>query len=192
MELSGNFKHSRPQRILVYKRTHVGDPDEHGRFGVEDCMHSVRGWRFDGVIGVGGIAPWKQDRNIARKVNWVGRFPKRVPNPFQVTQHPLLKFASKDVKVMEEHGPLLADVNRRFAEKFYESRCRFWVLDAGDSTRAREYLDACLIIEKLLADDEQIVIRTRVPRDGEGGGLKYGTSGCPPCPPVSCPPRRKC
>lgn len=192
MALPRSNKHGRPQRILVYKRTHVGDPDEHGRFGIEDCMHSVRRWRFDGVIGMGGIAPWKQDRNIARKVNWVGRFPQRIPNPFQTTPHPLLKFASKDVKVMEEHGPLLADVNPRFAKKFYDSRCRFWVLDAGDQTRAQEYLDACLIIENLLADDEQLVIQNRMPRNVGSGSRKHGRNGCRPCPPVSCPPRRKC
>ncbi|WP_112487513.1 hypothetical protein [Thiomonas sp. X19] len=41
-------------RILTYKRTHVGDPDEFGRFGINDCMGRVRGYRYDAVIGVGG------------------------------------------------------------------------------------------------------------------------------------------
>ena len=47
-------------RILIYKRTHTGDPDpEHGIFGeaadeATDCMGKVRGYGFDAVIGVGG------------------------------------------------------------------------------------------------------------------------------------------
>lgn len=42
-------------RILIYKRTHVGDPDDSGRFGLYNCMGRVRGYDFDAVIGVGGI-----------------------------------------------------------------------------------------------------------------------------------------
>ena len=44
-------------RVLVYKRTHNGDPDTSGCFGVYDCMGAVRDWEFDAVIGVGGIGP---------------------------------------------------------------------------------------------------------------------------------------
>jgi hypothetical protein len=43
---------------LVYKRTHTGDPDESGIFGIHDCMGQVRGWNFGAVIGVGGKSPW--------------------------------------------------------------------------------------------------------------------------------------
>ena len=41
-------------RTLIYKRTHPGDPDEKGRFGICDCMGRVRAWDFEAVIGVGG------------------------------------------------------------------------------------------------------------------------------------------
>jgi len=27
-----------PTRVLVYKRTHHGDPDHYGQFGINDCM----------------------------------------------------------------------------------------------------------------------------------------------------------
>lgn len=57
---------------LVYKRTHSGDPDQLGRFGVDDCMGRVRGWGFDSVIGVGGKSPDPGHEGIALKVNWVG------------------------------------------------------------------------------------------------------------------------
>lgn len=42
-------------RILAYKRTHTGDPDANGVFGVNDCMGRVRSLEFDAVIGVGGL-----------------------------------------------------------------------------------------------------------------------------------------
>lgn len=44
-------------RTLIYKRTHPGDPDETGRFGIHDCMGKVRSWQFDAVVGEGGIGP---------------------------------------------------------------------------------------------------------------------------------------
>ena len=47
-------------RILIYKRTHNGDPDAKGCFGACDCMGSVRSRSFDAVIGVGGIGPEAQ------------------------------------------------------------------------------------------------------------------------------------
>ena len=34
-------------RVLVYKRTHVGDPDARGRFGIHDCMGQDRSWHYD-------------------------------------------------------------------------------------------------------------------------------------------------
>jgi hypothetical protein len=43
-------------RTLIYKRTHPGDPDTTGRFGVCDCMGRVRTWDFEAVIGVGGLS----------------------------------------------------------------------------------------------------------------------------------------
>ena len=43
----GSGKVSQRMRILTYKRTHTGDPDHLGRFGVNDCMGGVRNLRFD-------------------------------------------------------------------------------------------------------------------------------------------------
>ena len=45
-------------RTLIYKRTHLGDPDLFGTFGINDCMGEVRARQFDAVIGVGGIGDW--------------------------------------------------------------------------------------------------------------------------------------
>ena len=39
------------ERILIYKRTHTGDSDAKGCFGIHDCMGSFRARDFDAVIG---------------------------------------------------------------------------------------------------------------------------------------------
>lgn len=59
-------------RTLVYKRTHVGDPGEDGVFGCNGCMRSVRGRKFDAVIGIGGTSNDPQMAGIAKKVTWIG------------------------------------------------------------------------------------------------------------------------
>ena len=59
-------------RTLVYKRTHKGDPDRKGCFGIQDCMGRVRSYKFDAVIGVGGIGRMARVEGISGKVNWIG------------------------------------------------------------------------------------------------------------------------
>ena len=56
-------------RILTYKATHVGDPGPDGRFGTHDCMGRVRGYAYDAVIGVGGVAKDARIFGIDRKVH---------------------------------------------------------------------------------------------------------------------------
>jgi hypothetical protein len=64
-------------KTLVYKRTHVGDPNPDGVFGIYDCMGRARGWKFDAVIGVGGIGDEPARHGIAGKVTWIGIGPHR-------------------------------------------------------------------------------------------------------------------
>jgi len=60
-------------RVLIYKRTHEGDPDpKMGVFGNKKCMKRVRSWDFDAVIGVGGLRPWPKYTSIACKLTWIG------------------------------------------------------------------------------------------------------------------------
>lgn len=66
-----------PLNTLLYKRTHKGDPDKSGIFGIHDCMGQVRDYRFDAVIGVGGKSPDSGSEDIARKINWVGINPSK-------------------------------------------------------------------------------------------------------------------
>ena len=64
-------------RVLVYKRTHSGDPDAAGCFGVYDCMGVVRDREFDAVVGVGGIGPEAVSNGLDGQVNWVGIGPHK-------------------------------------------------------------------------------------------------------------------
>ncbi len=63
--------------ILVYKRTHNGDPGPDGCFGIYDCMGVIRDREYDAVIGVGGIGPEARAAGIARMVNWIGVGPHK-------------------------------------------------------------------------------------------------------------------
>ncbi len=76
-------------KTLIYKRTHRGDPDDRGIFGVHDCMGSVRGWRFDSAIGVGGSNPDPGHKDIAGKVTWIGIDPEVVG---KTLRGPVLRF----------------------------------------------------------------------------------------------------
>lgn len=67
--------------ILIYKRTHNGDPGAEGVFGINDCMGRIRGFGFDAVLAIGGIKPWPGSEAIALKINWIGIGPKRFAAP---------------------------------------------------------------------------------------------------------------
>jgi hypothetical protein len=64
-------------RTLIYKRTHHGDPDKTGQFGIHDCMGQVRKWDFEAVIGVGGVGPEPRSHRLDGKVNWIGIGPHK-------------------------------------------------------------------------------------------------------------------
>lgn len=132
-------------RILIYKRTHTGDPDASGRFGINGCMGRIRGFAFDAVIGVGGVSKWPTQEGIARKINWVGRNPQKIVNP-QNPYAPLLSFQSKDFRLFEHQGPLLEDISPLLADKVYNSKARFFL----DSLSPKEQEEARRIIHLIL------------------------------------------
>lgn len=77
------------QRVLVYKRTHIGDPNQLGEFGCNNCMGRVRSWDFKAVIGVGGIGPEAIEGGVAFMVNWIGIGPHKRPGKWK---HPIVTF----------------------------------------------------------------------------------------------------
>lgn len=119
-------------RTLIYKRTHCGDPDpETGVFGNQDCMKTVRGRRFDAVIGVGGIGSEPQDNGIARKLTWVGIGPHKAGDPRRpkVTFDHFLHYG-KDGRLLREFAPKLA-------KHLYDGKARV-IMDSLSDEERRE------------------------------------------------------
>jgi hypothetical protein len=97
--------------VLIYKRTHTGDPDESGCFGCRCCMGRVRDRDFAAVIGVGGVGQEPVEAGIARKITWIGIGPRQVGvaddgYPVWAFEHFYLK--DKDGKLLSDKAPRLA------------------------------------------------------------------------------------
>lgn len=114
-------------RILIYKRTHIGDPDNSGRFGVNDCMGRVRNFCYDAVIGVGGVGYEAQKYGISRKINWVGINPKRVYCSHGYRGN-IIEF--KYFILLENKGPLLQTLAPTLATKIYGTNGGRFILDS--------------------------------------------------------------
>jgi len=125
-------------RILVYKRTHSGDPDYRGCFGVHDCMGSVRGYEYDAVIGIGGIGPEARSNDISGKVNWIGR----VPHKRQVDgkRGPEVRFAQFVNYGID--GPNFSALAPKLAKRMYSKNVRYLILDPS----CKEYPEAERIV----------------------------------------------
>lgn len=106
-------------RILTYKRTHIGDPDQSGRFGISDCMGKVRDFLYDAVIGVGGTGYEPRSYGIDRKINWVGIGPRRATrvNGYRAG---IIEF--EHFVILERNGPLLQSMAPNLAQKMYNGR----------------------------------------------------------------------
>lgn len=120
-------------RVLVYKRTHMGDPDDSGCFGAHDCMGTVRARAFDAVIGVGGVSSQAQASGVAGKVNWIGIGPNKTLVP-----------GMRGPSVMFEHfcdfgttGPDFRSLAPSLAERMYANNIRHVMDDLSD----QEYLE---------------------------------------------------
>ena len=122
-------------RTLIYKRTHHGDPDESGQFGIHDCMGRVRAWDFAAVIGVGGVGAEPTSHGLDGKVNWIGIGPhkRRVPGkrgPLVTYDHFLFLGSS---------GPDFEVLAPRLAERIYSRNVRV-VMNGLDSGEQEEVL----------------------------------------------------
>ncbi|MBS5020563.1 MAG: hypothetical protein KHZ60_10930 [Alistipes sp.] len=108
-------------RVLIYKRTHKGDPNETGIFGIQDCMGRIRNWNYDAVIGIGGESAWRDDIGIKYKINWIGLQPKRISAPKK--RGDLIVFAH--FKLYEETGINIEDHYPHLFEYLYSTKKRF-------------------------------------------------------------------
>jgi hypothetical protein len=129
-------------RTLIYKRTHHGDPDPRtGEFGCNDCMGSVRGWRFNAVVGIGGIGAEPKRNGIAGRLTWIGIGPqksgvaKRRESPRLTFQHFWYRGAD---------GPLLAQMYPILARRMYDKNVRVYMHYAPTNPELDREIDEIL------------------------------------------------
>ena len=163
-------------KILIYKRTHVGDPDTQRQFGNEGCMGRVRGFAFDAVIGVGGISGRPTQQGIAGKINWVGRRPRKSRNPVDL-RGPLVSFSPKNFRLFEQQGPLLAKEAPLLAKRICGSRARFFFrsLTSAEQREAQQLLRRILDLGEF---DHLQLIKPVVGRCATVCQVPLRTGGC--------------
>jgi hypothetical protein len=129
-------------RTLICERTHPGDPDREGRFGIHGCMGRVRTWGFEAVIGVGGVGPKPESHGLTRKVNWIGIGPHRVTGADQ--RGPVVTF--DHFILFGSDGPSFTDLAPQLAERIYSRNVRV-IMDALNS-REQEEVERILSLAK--------------------------------------------
>ena len=107
-------------RILIYKRTHKGDPDKTGRFGIHDCMGEIRSIEFDAVIGIGGIGSEPKSEGIDGKVNWIGIGSRK--EQLDDRRGPLVWF--DHFVLFEDKGPDFQTIAPTLARRMYSKNIR--------------------------------------------------------------------
>jgi hypothetical protein len=118
-------------RILIYKRTHSGDPDpKTGVFGNHDCMGKVRDWPFDAVIGIGGVGREPQSHRIAGRLTWIGIGPQTIGCTGRGPQLIFHHFWCPG-----EDGPLLRTNYPALANRMYDKNRRVLMYSPSCSER---------------------------------------------------------
>lgn len=131
-------------RTFLYKRTHKGDPDTKGCFGVEDCMGGLRNCEFDAVIGIGGICRWARDEGISRKINWIGIGPTKKPrNRFR---GPLVTF--DHFLIFEEKGQDFGRLAPTLAGRLYHRKAPRFLFSDGFNRSERAEVRKILRLAK--------------------------------------------
>lgn len=154
-------------RILIYKRTHIGDPNVEGIFGVNECMGRVRSYNYDAVIGVGGKGSEARSCQIDRKINWVGVKPVRNSDDAKVEFERFL--------YLEEEGPLLAEFAPMLAKRLYEGGARFLISGYSEI----ELSEAKRILEWSLGESSSPTAGVRG-KNMNRDDCKTNDAGCPP------------
>jgi hypothetical protein len=162
-------------RILVYKRTHIGDPDRKGRFGINTCMGAVRALEYDAVIGIGALTAEARLCGIDGRINWIGIGPKKdwSASAMEIDPRgPQVRF--RKFKLWDDAGPLLHVVGPMLARRFYERNARF-VIEGLSAAEQREAEAILGLIGKHRGAPTRLTAG-RKPARGKGG----------------CPPRKRC
>jgi hypothetical protein len=154
-------------RILIYKRTHSGDPDpESGVFGNNDCMGRVRGWQYDAVIGIGGIGPEARREGIAGKLTWVGIGPHKVFDNLWHPHNPRVTFDR--FWYTGDRGPLLEMTYPGLAYRMYQTNVRVLMYSQSEASGRQSRLDLDRDINEILE------LAKGYSRSGEQGKRRLG------------------
>ncbi len=139
---TGKGRANRLMRTLIYKRTHHGDPDRTGQFGINDCMGRVRTCDFEAVIGVGGLGPKPRSQGLDGKVNWIGIGPHKRADADK--RGPIVTF--DHFLFYPSGGPAFKKLAPLLAERIYSKNVR--VLMKGLSPGEQEEVDKMLVRAK--------------------------------------------
>jgi hypothetical protein len=118
-------------RILTYKRTHTGDPDANGVFGINDCMGRVRSFAYDAVIGIGGIGAEPRGIEINGKITWVGVYPTKSLDEWIAPKVTFQRFI-----LFDANGPQLHSLAPSLAKRMYQGKARYLLSGYSDSEQA--------------------------------------------------------
>ncbi|MBI2987390.1 MAG: hypothetical protein HYY45_11540 [Deltaproteobacteria bacterium] len=167
-ECGAQFPAEKRMQMLIYKRTHSGDPDPAtGVFGNHNCMRTVRGWLYEAVIGVGGVGGRAERNGIARRLTWVGIGPHKTGN----LRRPKVKFDHFWYK--GDKGPLLKDRAPLLADRLYNKNVR---LIKGRALTSGEWLEVKKILDSA----------RKAPPSGQGVPLRSSQKTSVKCRSTSC------
>lgn len=119
-------------RILIYKRTHTGDPSPDRVFGVNDCMGRIRDLSYDAVIGVGGTGSEPRGYGIDGKITWIGIYPTKIFGGGR--RGPLVTF--QRFVLFDAGGPALSSLAPALSKRMYQGRVRYLLEGYSKSEQA--------------------------------------------------------
>src|SRR5271169_5808628 len=126
-------------RTLIYKRTHKGDPDPGGCFGIYDCMGRLRRTDFDAVIGLGGMGREAQTARIAGKITWIGIGAHKTAGDGRGPRVTFDHFV-----LFDEKGKDLSDIAPLLARRFYLDHGPRFLLDGSLSKPETQEIERIL------------------------------------------------
>lgn len=151
-------------RTLIYKRTHPGDPDREGRFGIHGCMKRVRAWPFEAVIGVGGIGAEPKSHGLDRKVNWIGIGVCKT-GAANEDGWPVVTF--EHFRLRDSEGESFDDLAPQLADRIYSNNVRV-LMNSLNPEEQRE-------VARILA-----LAENAPPSSADGAGPVTTSQGCAP------------
>ena len=103
--------------MLIYKRTHTGDPTSEGIFGLSDCMGRVRAREFYAVIGVGGTSAEPRSIGIVSRLPGFGVGAHRSVSIPVGYRGPIVEFDR--FRLFEQDGPKLDSIAPALARHLF-------------------------------------------------------------------------